>query len=200
MAINVDKEHQSSLPIDKAKETSDDNYYFEEANPYLNSFVSSFDRAEDSRVYSVTPLNEMVPGRKNDPLYMLHTYWAKKPFDAIESFIKHFTREGDLVLDPFLGCGSTALVAGLRGRRVIGSDVSPSAMRIACGYCNDHPFDELREVKTDLLARIWDEVGWLFQLNGKYIRSIVISEKFRCVKCFRTLPIAELGIEEQAET
>jgi hypothetical protein len=40
-------------------------------------------------------------------------------------FIDLLTREGDIVYDPFGGRGTTAIEAGLRGRRVIANDANP---------------------------------------------------------------------------
>lgn len=41
-------------------------------------------------------------------------------------FIKLFTKEGDTVLDPFMGSGTTNLVAKSMGRNSIGIDVIPA--------------------------------------------------------------------------
>ena len=38
------------------------------------------------------------------------------------SLIKTWTRQGDLVVDPFCGCGSVALEAAANGRRVVAGD------------------------------------------------------------------------------
>ena len=40
-------------------------------------------------------------------------------------FIKRFTAEGNAVYDPFSGRGTTAVEAGLMGRRVVANDVNP---------------------------------------------------------------------------
>lgn len=176
-------------------------YSWEHPNPALSLFSRmGLNQAASPDGYEVHPINRMVPGIKNDPLYMLHTYWAKKPFNAIRVFIEHFTSEGNLILDPFVGCGSTAIVAALAGRRVIAGDVAPSAMKIACGYCNDHPFPELRKIRNVVCNRIWERIAWLYELVDKYVRSIVVAESFRCVKCFRVVSVGELGIEEQHES
>lgn len=41
----------------------------------------------------------------------MHTYWSKKPHDAIRQYIRHYIKPSDLVLDPFCGFGGTALAA-----------------------------------------------------------------------------------------
>ncbi len=46
-------------------------------------------------------------------------------------FIKLFTRKNDVVLDPFLGIGTTALVAKQLQRRFIGIEISPRFYKIA---------------------------------------------------------------------
>ncbi|MBL7996906.1 site-specific DNA-methyltransferase [bacterium] len=40
-------------------------------------------------------------------------------------FIENFSKEGDLIYDPFSGRGTTAIEAGLLGRNVIANDVNP---------------------------------------------------------------------------
>lgn len=57
-------------------------------------------------------------------------YPTQKPEILLERIVESSSREGEVVLDPFAGCG-TALVAAHRlGRRWIGIDISPTAVRI----------------------------------------------------------------------
>lgn len=46
-------------------------------------------------------------------------------------FIEKFTHPGDVVLDPFLGRGTTAVEAALRGRVPLGNDVNPLSALLA---------------------------------------------------------------------
>lgn len=53
------------------------------------------------------------------------------PIELPMRMIKAVTKPGDLVVDPFLGVGSTAAAAVLLGRRVAGSDLISSYIRTA---------------------------------------------------------------------
>ena len=57
-------------------------------------------------------------------------YATQKPEALLERIIKASSNEGDIVLDPFCGCG-TAVVAALRlNRRWIGIDITPLATNL----------------------------------------------------------------------
>jgi len=56
-----------------------------------------------------------------------------KPVDLLEHLIRLFTVEGQTVLDPFLGSGSTAVAAQATGRDCIGMEIERTYVRIAEG-------------------------------------------------------------------
>lgn len=45
---------------------------------------------------------------------------TQKPVDLLEWLVRTFTREGELIVDPFAGAGSTLLAGAKAGRRVLG--------------------------------------------------------------------------------
>jgi DNA modification methylase len=55
-------------------------------------------------------------------------YQTQKPEALLERFIKASSNEGDLVLDPFCGCGTTVQVAQNLNRRWIGIDITHLAI------------------------------------------------------------------------
>ncbi|PXF51621.1 MAG: hypothetical protein C4B55_04445 [Candidatus Methanophagaceae archaeon] len=57
-------------------------------------------------------------------------YPTQKPEALLERIIKASSNEGDLVLDPFCGCGTSIAVAHRLGRRWVGIDVSPTACKV----------------------------------------------------------------------
>lgn len=61
---------------------------------------------------------------KSDPAYGLHP--AIMPDDIVYRLIRLFSFDGDIVLDPFLGSGTTARVAKHTGRKYIGYEINPS--------------------------------------------------------------------------
>ncbi len=56
---------------------------------------------------------------------------APFPVELPEWLIELYTYEGDLVLDPFMGSGSTAVAAVRTGRRYVGYDLDPDYLDIA---------------------------------------------------------------------
>ncbi len=64
-------------------------------------------------------------------LYGFHKYWGKKPVEPLQALITALTDLGDLVVDPFLGAGAIARETASLGRRFIGGDVNPTAVRLS---------------------------------------------------------------------
>ena len=56
---------------------------------------------------------------------------AVKPLALMKYLIKLVTREGQIVLDPFLGSGTTAVAAKQLGRNYIGIELSKEYCKIA---------------------------------------------------------------------
>lgn len=54
-----------------------------------------------------------------------------KPVELISKMIKNSSRSGDIVLDPFLGSGSTLMAAEQLGRRCCGVDLDPKYVDVA---------------------------------------------------------------------
>jgi site-specific DNA-methyltransferase (adenine-specific) len=55
-------------------------------------------------------------------------YPAQKPVRVSEVLIGQSTTKGELVIDPFMGSGSTGHAALSLGRRFSGTDISPTAV------------------------------------------------------------------------
>ena len=61
-----------------------------------------------------------------------HAHATEKPVAVMESWMRNCTDSGDLVLDPFMGSGSTIVAAAKAGRRAIGIEKDPKWFEVAC--------------------------------------------------------------------
>lgn len=57
-------------------------------------------------------------------------YPTQKPIALLERVVKASSNKGDIVLDPFCGCGTTLVASQKLGRKWIGIDVSPTACKL----------------------------------------------------------------------
>jgi site-specific DNA-methyltransferase (adenine-specific) len=58
-----------------------------------------------------------------------HPY--ERPLANVRHYVEAFTRRGDLVVDPFLGGGTTAVACAELDRRFVGCDSDPAAFENA---------------------------------------------------------------------
>ena len=81
-----------------------------------------------------------IPFNRARTIYMSNTNVADKkayghptikPLDIIKTLIENSSRKGDLVLDPFLGSGTTAGACKSLGRNYIGLEINPNYYKIA---------------------------------------------------------------------
>lgn len=78
-------------------------------------------------------LNYALVAKTHTPMYLMHKYWARKPHNVVSEYIKFYTKEGDIVLDPFSGSGVTAIEAIKAGRKAVAIDLNPiSAFMTRC--------------------------------------------------------------------
>ena len=61
-----------------------------------------------------------------------------KPVDLMARIIEVFSMEGQTVLDPFMGSGSTGVAAIEKGRKFVGFEIEPKYFNIAVKRINNH--------------------------------------------------------------
>ncbi|MDD9884703.1 MAG: DNA methyltransferase [Gammaproteobacteria bacterium] len=59
-------------------------------------------------------------------------YPTQKPLALLDRIVKASSNKGDLVIDPFCGCGTTIEAAWKLGRKFLGIDISPYAITRVC--------------------------------------------------------------------
>lgn len=63
-------------------------------------------------------------------IYAMHKYWGKKPFNEISKFIEKYSAPEDTVMDCFCGSGVTLIEAVKAGRKAVGIDLNPIAIKL----------------------------------------------------------------------
>lgn len=128
---------------------SDPPYYTACPNPFIKDFIEFYGKATSKESkYDAKPFSLDVIEGKNDPLYAVPSYHTKVPPKAIQNYLLHYTKPGDLVLDAFCGTGMTGVAAAncenpdrdltsrfsayeKGARRAVLIDLSPAAAFIA---------------------------------------------------------------------
>ena len=72
-----------------------------------------------------------VEADTHTPEYLMHKYWARKPYNVINHFLKEYGFEGCKVLDPFMGSGVSINEALKNNMQPTGIDINPVAYNIA---------------------------------------------------------------------
>ncbi|MBI5253670.1 MAG: hypothetical protein HY930_04640 [Euryarchaeota archaeon] len=63
--------------------------------------------------------------KAHTPMYLMHKYWARKPHNVVREYIERYSKPGEIVLDPFVGSGVTAIEAIGAGRKAVAIDLNP---------------------------------------------------------------------------
>ena len=140
--------------------------------------VSSHD-AQGRRMPSRTSEDES-PGVWGDDVWDINRvapikqrYQTQKPEHLLARIIETTTQEGDVVLDPFAGCGTTIVEAHRLNRRWIGIDITYWAIHTVLEYMND----EFGSIEIPVLGRptTLDEASRLADLDVSQFEQWAVS-------------------------
>lgn len=92
---------------------------------FFPSNIITTDKVEESmdRVFLVSKPNKTEKGEYN-------THLSVKPVNLISHLVKLFTKEEAIVLDPFMGSGTTAVACVQAKRRYVGFDINKEYIKI----------------------------------------------------------------------
>ena len=99
---------------------------------------------------------------------------APFPVELPEKLIELYTFADDLVLDPFVGSGSTLVAASRLGRRYVGYDLDPGYLELAAARLADegHPLelaDERQAGSKERVQQVLEAAGFT-QIDGPNVR------------------------------
>lgn len=108
--------------------------------------------------FNENPIWEIPNVKANHPEQTIHP--CQFPHELAERCVLAFSNEGDTVLDPFIGAGTSAIAAIKAGRAAIGIDRSPDYVRLA--------HERVKALRTGNLT---------LRQSGKDVRKPLVGEK-----------------------
>jgi DNA modification methylase len=176
--------------IEDILELSEPPYYTAYPNPYIKDFIEYFGTPYDEETddYNVEPFVGDVSEGKNDKIYVAHSYHTKVPPKAIEKYIKHYTKPGDIVLDGFAGSGMTGVAARSLGRNVILNDISSLASFLSSNFNKKHDLTKFIDDTDEILKKLHLEFDDIYATKhddgtlGK-IQYVVWADLYECPFC-----------------
>lgn len=127
------------------------NEKFNQNNKKINSF-------------NLNNLYSPVIAATHTPPYKIHKYFARRPWNVFEQLVQNFTKENDIVLDPFCGGGVTIYESIRKGRKVIGCDLNPLSIFVIRNMVKKNILE------IEFLNVINDLKRYLRKLNGSYMQ------------------------------
>jgi hypothetical protein len=111
------------------------------------------------------PVTIPVVAKAHTPVYNMHRFFARRPFNVFEAMIKHYTNPGDIVLDPFMGGGVTVVESLRARRRVVGVDLNPIAWFIVDTEVGPIKLDSVRKQFKKVEKALKEEINRLYEVT-----------------------------------
>jgi len=112
------------------------------------------------------------------PMYLIHKYWARKPHNVVSEYIRHYSKEGEIVLDPFGGSGVTAMEAIKAGRKAVSIDLNPMSAFIIENTLSQVNPQEIEEQFRKIETKLKDKINGLYETKcpkcGKKVIAICL--------------------------
>jgi DNA modification methylase len=128
-----------------------------------------------------SPFLKFVEAKQHSPAYMMHRYFARRPYNVFSELIKHYTEEGDTILDPFCGGGVTVVEGLLLKRKVIGVDINPLATFVTEMEITPLSRDKFLKELDSLRERVQATMDYLYMTNCPHcsISPTLFGSKFK---------------------
>lgn len=130
--------------------------YFNEQFDLVTENIEAKKNQSETIEYSITP--------KSHPAhYLMHKYWGRKAHNVVSEYISHYTSEGDVVLDPFMGSGVTVIESVKLNRKAIGIDINPTAVSIVENTLKKVDLNTFKSAYQSILNRVMEKYEDLYK-------------------------------------
>lgn len=113
----------------------------------------------------ISHINHAILAKGHPRRHLIHKFWARKPHNVVAEYIKHYTKEGEIVLDPFVGSGVTAVEALILGRKAIAIDLNPVSTFITEMVLKPVNLDDIKEAYKEIRRKIRNKIVQLYETS-----------------------------------
>lgn len=111
---------------------------------------------------SIPAFTKKLDAEPHTPIYMMHKYFARRPWNVFRELIANYTSPNETILDPFCGGGVTVVEALKLRRKVIGADLNPLATYVTRMEVTPVDLGVLQQSMTLLSQNIKNEIESLY--------------------------------------
>ena len=112
-------------------------------------------------------INYATVAKPHTSMYLMHKYWARKPHNVVSEYIQNYTKEGDIVLDPFCGSGPTPIETIKLGRKGIGVDLNPISTFVTRMTAMPVDINQIKKTFEDIKSNCKTRINDLYKTKCK---------------------------------
>ena len=130
-----------------------------------------------------------VKASAHTPPYKIHRYFARRPWNLFNKLIECYSKQGDIILDPFCGGGVTVFESAKLKRKVIGCDLNPLSIFIVKNMFHNFNLEEFEDVLEDILEYLKEiskksfDISCIHCNNSTEIHWYNLAHIVKCDKC-----------------
>jgi len=118
---------------------------------------------EEKNDFKVKHIDHAISPQAHTPMYLMHKFWARKPHNVVGEYIAHYSKKGEIVLDPFVGSGVTAIEALKCGRKAIAIDLDPIATFMTRMTLIPIDLDKFKKAFEEITIDVETEIETLYR-------------------------------------
>jgi len=108
-------------------------------------------------------IDHAISAKPHTHMYLMHKFWARKPHNVVAEYIKRYSRKGEVVLDPFVGSGVTAIEALKLGRKAVAIDLDPISSFITRMTLIPVDLSKFKNAFEKIKTKVESEIQKLYQ-------------------------------------
>ena len=142
-------------------------------------------------------IDHAISSKAHTPIYLMHKFWARKPHNVVAKYIEHYSKKGDIILDPFVGSGVTAIEALRLGRKAVAIDLDPIATFITEMTIKPIDTKKFEQAFRNIERNVKDSIENLYITEcpncGKNCQEVYViwSAVIKCKECGKNVIFAE---------